>query len=100
MCFIKDVDVILDDGADGEARRAEVDHQMGAVDPALKMQLRKLTAHLVRRQGESLGKCEGFGQRSGALSRGGPPDGRRRPSAQVAAAQAHGTPGAAAGQKV
>lgn len=34
--------------AEAESRRAEIDAQQGAVDPAIKMQLRKLTAHIVK----------------------------------------------------
>ncbi len=34
--------------AEAERREREADQRWGAVDPSLKMQLRKLTAHLVR----------------------------------------------------
>jgi hypothetical protein len=39
---------VIGSTADAERRAAEVDQQMGAVEPILKMQLRKITAHLVK----------------------------------------------------
>jgi len=45
---VREADVIMGEGSDADMRRAEVEAQMGAVEPTLKMQLRKLTAHLVR----------------------------------------------------
>jgi hypothetical protein len=42
-----EVDVMLG-GREADARRRDADQQMGAVDPTLKMHLRKLTMHLVR----------------------------------------------------
>ncbi|KAL6756783.1 hypothetical protein V8C86DRAFT_2641239 [Haematococcus lacustris] len=45
---VRDADIILAVGEDADARRAEIDNHQGAVEPGLKMQLRKLTAHIVK----------------------------------------------------
>jgi hypothetical protein len=44
----RDADIIMAVGADADAQRAEIDTQQGSVEPSLKMQLRKLTAHIVK----------------------------------------------------
>lgn len=56
VCFVlpalqvdsRDADIVLAVGQDTSQRIAEIEAHQGAVEPALKMQLRKLTAHLVK----------------------------------------------------
>ncbi len=44
----RDADIVMAQGEEGDARRAEIESHNGTVEPGLKMQLRKMTAHLVK----------------------------------------------------